>query len=243
MSRQGTFPPAGVAGRIRHRLLVNALVDPDEAAERLPDGLRPHVTAGGAVVGCCLLALDALRPAWLPGTVGLSMRAVAHRLSVEWDEPDGRIAVGVYVPVRHSDSRTATAIGGRGFPGVHRRAAIRADRSGDRVRWTVTTSDESCRLHVDARPCGRPGAEPDVVGRTCLDATVAWSPDHRGRLEAARMVADHRAAVPVMVSEVGSSFLDGFRTATPAPAYLMSEVGVRWTRVAARLAAASEAAA
>jgi hypothetical protein len=41
-------------GTIRSRLLVNALVDPDEAAQRLPDGLRPHVTSHGKVVGGCL---------------------------------------------------------------------------------------------------------------------------------------------------------------------------------------------
>jgi hypothetical protein len=43
-----------VRGVIRRRLLVNAVVDPDEAAARLPVGLRPHVTDLGTVVGCCL---------------------------------------------------------------------------------------------------------------------------------------------------------------------------------------------
>jgi hypothetical protein len=70
-----------IIGSIRRRLLVNALVDPDEAARRLPAGLRPHVVDGGTVVGCCLLQLDDVRPSPLPGRLGRSMRAAAHRIS------------------------------------------------------------------------------------------------------------------------------------------------------------------
>lgn len=44
-----------VRGVLRRRLLVNAVVDPDEAAARLPICLRPHETPLGTVVGCCLL--------------------------------------------------------------------------------------------------------------------------------------------------------------------------------------------
>ena len=51
-------------------LLINAVVDPDEAAARLPVGLRPHVTDVGTVVGCCLLDVVRLRPAGLPGRGG-----------------------------------------------------------------------------------------------------------------------------------------------------------------------------
>lgn len=55
-----------IRGTIRRRLLVNALVDPDEAASHLPAGLRPHKVAGGTLVGCCLLDIDSIWPALLP---------------------------------------------------------------------------------------------------------------------------------------------------------------------------------
>src|SRR3954452_11966124 len=87
-------------GVIRSRLLVNAVVDPAEAARRLPAGLRPHVVGGGTVVGCCLLDIAAIRPAPLPAVVGMSLRAAAHRISVEWDDSVGGTSVGVYVPLR-----------------------------------------------------------------------------------------------------------------------------------------------
>src|SRR5262245_36571416 len=90
-----------VRGTLRRRLLVNAVVDPDEAAGRLPAGLRPHVTAGGAtVVGCCLLEIDDLRPDPVPARAGVALRAAAHRISAEWDAGDddgGAPVVGVFV--------------------------------------------------------------------------------------------------------------------------------------------------
>src|SRR5262245_12159607 len=106
-----------IAATIRRRLLLNAVVDPDEAAARLPTGVRPHVTPLGTIVGCCLLEIDHARPAGLPAAAGMSVLAAAHRISVEWDEPDdpgGPPTVGVYVPVRHTGSRLGAALGGRG---------------------------------------------------------------------------------------------------------------------------------
>ena len=52
----------GIAGQIRSRLLVNALIDPDEAVAVLPPGLRPPVIADATVAGCCLLELEQVRP-------------------------------------------------------------------------------------------------------------------------------------------------------------------------------------
>src|SRR2546422_10990160 len=113
-----------IRGTIRRRLLVNAVVDPDEAARHLPAGLRPPEVTGGTVVGCCLLDIDSIRPASLPGIVGTRLRAAAHRISVEWEDEMGATTIGVYVPIRHTDSRAARVLGGRWFPGVHRRASI-----------------------------------------------------------------------------------------------------------------------
>jgi hypothetical protein len=86
---------SGIHGNIRRRLLVNAVVDPDEAAGRLPPGLRPHVTAEGTVIGCCLLELDAIRPGGLPALAGRTLRAAAHRISADWDDGSGATVTGV----------------------------------------------------------------------------------------------------------------------------------------------------
>jgi Uncharacterized conserved protein (COG2071) len=220
-------------GTIRSRLLVNALVDPDEAAQRLPAGLRPHVIGEGTVVGCCLLDIVDIRPAPLPAMVGASFLAAAHRISVEWDDELGVTTVGVYVPLRVTPSRAAIAFGGRVFPGVHRRAAIELTQDGQRVKWSVEagaqTGPYSVSVDASLRDAKQsPQCEP--IGGTCISAEVGLSPGHGGVLEAARMKPRHRSAAPVEVHCLASAFLASFTSAVPAPSYMMRDVDVMWTR-------------
>jgi hypothetical protein len=231
-------------GTIRRRLLVNALVDPDEAARHLPVGLRPHVIDGSTVVGCCLLDVDAIRPASLPAGVGTRLRAAAHRVSVEWEDEAGATTVGVYVPVRHTDSRAARVLGGRWFPGVHRRASIELSDDGLCLRWSVTPGDRSTQYGVTVSASITSTSSSTLrepIGRTCLRATVGLSPDHHGALEAARMEPDHRRALQVEIDDLDSGFLAGFTTARRAPSYLMRDVDVTWTKGRAPRLAPTEA--
>jgi hypothetical protein len=220
-------------GIIRRRLLVNALVDPDEAARRLPAGVRPHVIEGGTVVGCCLLDIDRIRPAPLPSVLGMRLRAAAHRVSVEWDDGFGGTTVGVYVPVRHTDSRAAMLLGGRWFPGVHRPADLNIVESTDRLCWTVTPAAEAIGFGVRVIASiteESPSTPCEAIGGTCLSAAVGVSPDHHGLLEAAEMRPHRRHAQQVVIDDLESEFLASFATARSAPSYLMRDVGVTWTR-------------
>lgn len=238
-----SIPGIGTArGRIHSRLLLNAIADPAEVSLRLPDGVRPHVTdGGGTVVGCCLLEIDDLRPRGLPSFVGVRIRAVAHRISAEWDTPDGETDVGVFVPMRHSDSRLASLVGGRWFPGVHQHVPIEVTRTPAHLDWRVGVSPFDngfgLRVRVDVQT---PTIDPTpVVCSTCVDPTLGLSPDHRGRLEAAHMAPDGREVRAVRVEELESTFFDSFETAKPAAAYLMEDLGVRWSAAAPRIASAA----
>ena len=224
-----------IAATVRRRLLLNAVVDPDEAAARLPAGVRPHVTPLGTVVGCCLLELEHARPAGLPAAAGRSVLAAAHRISVEWDEPGnpgGPPTVGVYVPVRHTASRLGAALGGRAVPGVHRRADITLDAAGPGpLRWAVDDAggDPAYRIRAAiVAPEHAAPADAEPVGCTCLGADEGLSPGPHG-LEVVRLVAGHRRARAVALVECESAFLAGFATARPAPAYLAERVPVTFT--------------
>jgi len=236
MSEQADHLNRAVEGTIRRRLLVNAVVDPDEAARRLPPGVRPHVIAGGTVVGCCLLEVEAIRPAGVPAVVGQKLRAVAHRISVEWDDASGATEVGVYVPVRHADSRLAVALGGRWFPGVHERARIEVSASKFDLRWLsepLAAKGSGLRVAVAVPGDAPTNSALDEVGATCLGASIGVSPDRRGRLEAAHMDPSHRDARAVTVEELDSGFIDGFTTARLSTSYLMCNADVTWTRAVA----------
>ena len=220
-----------VTGRIRSRLLVNAVVDPDEAAPHLPAGLRPRVVGGATVVGCCLLDIDEVRPAGAPAIVGQRLCAAAHRISAEWEDRSGTTVTGVFVPARHTASRLAIALGGRWFPGVHARSRIGLAASDHDLRWSSTPMDtaglgiRAC-ASIPRRAEVRDACEP--VADTCLGASIGVSRDHRGALEAVRMEPDHRVAFEVEVEELDSPFLDSFTTRRAAPSYVMRDAGVTW---------------
>lgn len=243
MREQDSVGRRTVKGIIRRRLLVNALVDPDEATRYLPAALRPHVTDGGTVVGCCLLEIDCIRPVPLPAMMGRRLRAAAHRISTEWEDDSGVTTVGVYVPVRHTDSRAAVMLGGRWFPGVHRRAAIEVVEADDGLCWTVAPLDGDTGFGirvVASTSLTDPSIAYEPIGGTCLSAAVGVSPDHHGILEAARMEPDHRRAQQVMIDHLESEFLAGFASAQPAPSYLMRDVAVTWTPAGAPRFAGAE---
>jgi hypothetical protein len=224
-----------VRGTIRSRLLVNVLVDPDEARRRLPSGLRPHVVGGGTIAGCCLLDVAAVRPAGLPAMAGTSFRAAAHRISVEWEDELGATIVGVHVPLRLTDSRAAIALGGHVFPGVHRRASLDLTDRDREISWCVEAGPDAgqCSVRVDASVRAGGGPPREAIGVTCLGAEIGLSPGHDRELEATRMATSHREAHSVEIRHLDSPFIAGFTSATAAPSYLMRDVNVTWTRARA----------
>lgn len=220
---------SAVVGRIRRRLLVNAVVDPAEAATRLPAGVRPHITDRGTVIGCCLLELDDVRPAPLPRQLGVTLRAAAHRISVDWTDDDGGTVTGVYVPLRLTDSQVAAALGGRIFPGVHRRVPLMIEAMADGLRWRVQDPTHEFDLDVTISDRATTLPAPGDVAATCLAADFGISPRHRHGHDVVRMHPESRAAHPVHVDSLHSTFLAGFQTLQPATSFQMTDIAVTWT--------------
>ncbi|MCX5195588.1 DUF2071 domain-containing protein [Streptomyces sp. NBC_00249] len=137
---------------VERRLLVNYRVAPEVAARLLPGPLRPQLVHGHAVAGICLLRLGSVRPAWAPKAFGLRSENAAHRISVEWDGPDG-VETGVYIPRRDSASLVNVLAGGRVFPGEHGRADFEVHETPDRVRVAFATRDGDTRVDVTVEPC------------------------------------------------------------------------------------------
>jgi hypothetical protein len=64
------------------------------------------------MAGICVIRLTNLRPAGFPSGIGLTTENAAHRIAVEWDEPEGPCR-GVFIPRRDTDSRLTVVLGGR----------------------------------------------------------------------------------------------------------------------------------
>lgn len=104
---------ANLESHLVRRVLVNFRVDPEPVRRFLPPGLEADLVGDAAMVGICAIRLRRIRPARLPGVIGLSAENVAHRIAVR-DEATG--VRGVFVARRDTGSRLAAALGSVGFP-------------------------------------------------------------------------------------------------------------------------------
>jgi hypothetical protein len=120
-------------------------------------------------------------------------------------------------------------LGGRVFPGVHRRVRLEVESSADRISWSVR--DDQFPVDLDVSLVPGSAAIPDIVGETCIGADFGISPRHRSGVDVVRMDPTSRQARLVRVDHLSSKFLSGFKSLTPAASYLMEDVGVTWTSV------------
>jgi uncharacterized protein YqjF (DUF2071 family) len=218
-----------VVGRIERRILLDHAVEPALVAPHLPPGLEPRLLDGAAVVGVCLIRLVDLRPDGLPAVLGRTVEAAAHRISVIG--PGGE--PGVFVPRRDTSSWAAVVAGGRVWPGVHGRARFAVARTSTSLRIGATCRDGTT-IGVTVDLDGRDGttlADPGTVSAFHAVERTAWSPDRRGRLEAAVLECVPWRARPIGVTAARSSWIDGVGPYRLAGALLMEGVAARWRGV------------
>ncbi len=139
-----------IRGVIDRRILVNFCVDPDVLAAQLPAPFRPKLHQGFALVGICLIRLKRVRPTWAPAWTGVSSENAAHRAAVAWDDADG-VHEGVFIWRRDTDSRLNAFVGGRLFPGVHRRGQFTVNETAERFEIALQSDDGASDMTVHGR--------------------------------------------------------------------------------------------
>ena len=235
-----------IASLIERRLLVNYRIDPEAVARVLPEGMRPELCNGHAVGGICLIRLGALRPAGLPGRLGLRTENAAHRIAVLWDGPDGPVR-GVYIPRRDTDSRFTTLAAGRLFPGEQHLAKFEVDEEPDTLSVGFTGRDGGASAAVRVRVADRlRGSElfPDLATASAFfrDAPGAFAARSKGpELDQVDLRAEGWAVSATVLEHVESSFFedpDRFPpgSAVPDCALLMRDVEAVWQSGPARSA-------
>src|SRR4051812_8512019 len=113
-----------IQGTIKRRILVNLQADPEAIARLLPAPFTPKIVDGTSILGACLIRLERIRPKASKGAWGLTSENAAHRVAVEWKQPNGEMAEGVYIFRRDTNSWLNYGLGGKIFPGEHHRAAF-----------------------------------------------------------------------------------------------------------------------
>lgn len=139
-----------ISGLIRRRLLVNFRVKPDVIQPLLPSPFRPKLQNGYAIAGICLIRLEQIRPAGLPGFIGHASENAAHRIAVEWNDDTGVEREGVFIPRRDTDSKLNQLAGGRLFPGEHSPAQFNIVDVGDHIELSMRSLDGTVEVKVSA---------------------------------------------------------------------------------------------
>jgi len=227
-----------IKATIERRILVNYRVDPDALAKILPRPFRPALVGDFGIAGICLIRLGRIRPAGLPGTVGVTSENAAHRVAVEWDTADGPVT-GVYIPRRDPSSRPGALLGGRVVPGWQHRARFQVDEGDGSYRVEVSSHDGEVKIRVAAHRSAM--VTPGSVFATLDDASAffrcapvgyAATPD-AGVFDGVALTAEGWAIQPLHLDEVQSSFFDDSArfapgTATPDSAFLMAGLDTSW---------------
>ena len=230
--------PPELQGLIRRRMLVNFRADPEVVRRLLPAPFKPTLHAGHALVGICLIRLEAIRPTGWPAWCGLSSENAAHRIAVEWEEVGAR-REGVFIPRRHTASRLNQLAGGRVFPGEHLAANFHVADADGAVRLRMQAEDGRTTVEVvgretDALPPGSCFASVADSSAFFAAGSVGYSANHRGaRADGLELVTEQWTVRPLLVETVTSSFFDD-RSVFPAGsvrfdhALIMRDIPHRW---------------
>jgi hypothetical protein len=137
-----------IKGKIKRRLLVNFRADPAVVQRFLPQPFRPKLHRGHSLVGICLIRLEQIRPAGLPGALGLSSENAAHRIAVEWTTDAGIQREGVFIPRRDTGSLLNRVAGGRVFPGEHHAARFAVTDDGGQIDFSMQSFDGAVSVRL-----------------------------------------------------------------------------------------------
>lgn len=202
-----------IAGIIKRRLLLNFRANPDVVQALLPEGLRPKLHQGSAIIGICLIRLEQMRPKGLPGFVGLASENAAHRMAVEWEDEQGLIQEGVYIPRRDTDSSLNALAGGRIFPGEQNLSRFQIDDDGKAIDFSMMARD-GMAIKVQALAGEK---LPPVSGFSSLAESsaffergcVGYSATCGGsRLDGLRLQTKHWSVRPLAITQIRSTYFE-----------------------------------
>jgi len=201
-----------IQGVIRRRILVNWRVDPAVMRAQLPSRFAPKLHAGYAIAGVCLIRMEAIRPRFVPGLLGLSSENAAHRVAVVWEGDGGARKEGVFIPRRDTGSAVNRLVGGRLFPGEHHPARFAVTETAEGIDFRMQSDDGRVAVRVRGKPGGPLprascfGSLPVASGffePGALGYSVTGDP---GRLDGLELRTRGWRVEPLQVEEVHSSY-------------------------------------
>ena len=206
-------------GVIDRRILLNYKVLPGIAAKLLPSGLEPIVINGYASAGICLLRLKNIGVRGTPSCARISSENAAHRFLVRSTE-SGKVAYGVYIPRRDTDSVLNVVLAGQMFSWPHYHASFQTEESNGRYHVTMKSNDGHATVEVRARiaetfPSASMFRSLDDASATFCKSSTGLSPSRTGgKLKSIRLQTRTWQVKPLEVEHLYSSYFED-RTVFP----------------------------
>jgi hypothetical protein len=204
-----------IKGIIRRRILLNYRVSSEVVQKVLPTNFRPKLVDGYAIAGICMIRMEAIRPKGLPAIVGVSSENSAHRIAVEWEDPDCGSREGVFVPRRDTNSRLNALAGGRIFPGVHHFSKFTINDQYGRISLRVDTDEDALPLvdlqvsETDTFPPGSVFSSIDQSSQFFESGCIGYSSrPHSCILDGLLLKVTDWRVTPLEVDYVRSAYFD-----------------------------------
>jgi len=230
-----------IRGIIRRRILVNYRVEPAQVAVIVPPPFKVRLVDGSAMAGVCLIRLERVRPAVVPGdAIGLASDNVAYRVAVEWEDPDTHERrQGVYIPRRDTSSSLQRAFGGRFFPGEYHHSRFTVSDHDGRLAIHVSSDDGGGNVELEA---SESDAFPeDSVFSSLAEAShffeegsIGYSAKrHDDRLDGLLLLTESWAVQPLSIHHARSTFFERIEASAPGSvtldnALIMRDVPHEW---------------
>lgn len=191
---------------------MNFRIDPAVIQQHLPKPFRPKLQKGYAIAGICLIKLEHIRPKGIPTILGISSENAAHRIAVIWEDEDGVLREGVFIPRRDTDSLINTLAGGRLFPGEHNRASFCVSELQDNIDVEVSSDDGVVNIKMsgsvsDHMPPGSVFSNLQEASDFFESGSVGYSvTGNQNRLDGLTLRTQNWKVQPLSVNAVCSSY-------------------------------------
>lgn len=238
--------PLPMRTRFGHSLVLTYALPPAVLAPLLPPGLAldtytaPDGTTHG-FVAAGIVSVTRLRPAGLPGFLGLDCVLTGYRVFTTFPTPGGRTMRGLFI-LRSDTDRWPILAGGNLLTRYHyKRARVRCRADDDRLDITVDSRDGRADLtvHCDlgSAPAPLPPGSPfaDAAAARRFAGPLPYTFDHESRTGSIIVVKAYRTAwqpVPVAVDVSRLTFFDAFAGVPPllANAFHVADLDYGWHR-------------
>jgi hypothetical protein len=231
------MPISAIEGKIARRVVVNLRVAPDVLAPLIPAPFQLKIVDGWAIAGVCLTRLQQMRPVGLPAFIGLDNENSAHRVVVTWTDESGETHDGVYLPIRHTDSKVTIVVGQKLFPAELTYAKIQSAETDAGVDVRLRT-DDGFNVHfkgtfVENMPVGSVFKSAGDLSDFQYQAKIGFWPRKEGGYDAHRLEVDKWQGRSMSVDFFESSFFSDatmFPAGSVAPdsAFAMYDIQHRW---------------